>query len=614
MPGVITLVGFGFYVFLAWGHSHGQVSVLDEGLYLYKGYLFATGEYQPFQDFGPLTNHMPLSFLIPGYVQSLFGSGIRTGRMMAIALGLIMLFGLWLVTKRISGRWWASAAVWTIALNSALIKVYSQAVSQVLVVCMLVWVLVLVAGQKRSQWQILLGVLLSSILLFTRINMAPVLPILIAYIFWQYGKKTGVIALIWGSAAVIIGHSVYWPDILKLWAKWIPEGFSPLLSYYRLPSDVIPLWNPQIAMMNRIDSLQSSLKMHLISFAIVMGTSMILLIRGNKSEGNRDIASTWLIIAIFGSLFIAHAAVSLGLDYCVYCLRNYMAFFSPIGLIIIGIFSREIVEMAKPARSMLVLGLVSGIPFMLGFPLGRDLLETILKTDVTKISGFSVQPGTHELSVLLKNKSGLGVEALITVSQLIVYGILLLVPLITIMISLFGKKRTHHDHNSLAESIFSGLAALLVMEMLIANVYFTTGYSDFDCGADIIEANEDVGQYLESKVPEGSRVYWGVGRSPVPILYLPNRKIYPSQLNGDYTFMLSGESEVLERFGYWDAQLARSWLVEADYVLVEERVYSDIHLFGFDEKHYDEMIRTRPTNPCRADSSILIFRNLQGLE
>ena len=76
------------YLAQLWFHTHTQVSNLDEGNYLYKGYLFATGQYFPFQDYGPRTNHMPLSFLIPGYVQKWFGPGLRSGRYLAWFLGL----------------------------------------------------------------------------------------------------------------------------------------------------------------------------------------------------------------------------------------------------------------------------------------------------------------------------------------------------------------------------------------------------------------------------------------------------------------------------------------------------------------------------------------------
>ena len=60
LAGIVYLVQSVSLAFTQW-------SVIDEGNYIYKGWLFATGQYVPFQDYGPWTNHMPLSFLIFGY-------------------------------------------------------------------------------------------------------------------------------------------------------------------------------------------------------------------------------------------------------------------------------------------------------------------------------------------------------------------------------------------------------------------------------------------------------------------------------------------------------------------------------------------------------------------
>ena len=103
-----ALLGAGVYLIQAWSYAHSQASVMDEGLYLYKGFLFTEGVYPPFQDFGPLTNHMPLSFLVPGAFQQTFGPGLRTGRFAALALGMLMLLGLWLAGKPLGGRWVAA--------------------------------------------------------------------------------------------------------------------------------------------------------------------------------------------------------------------------------------------------------------------------------------------------------------------------------------------------------------------------------------------------------------------------------------------------------------------------------------------------------------------------
>ena len=100
-----------------WFYAHTQDSVLDEGLYLLKGYLFATGKYKPFQPYGPFTNKIPLAFLIPGYIQALFNPGLRTGRYFAIFLAVIFLVGVWIVAWRLGGKWWGVGAVFMIALT-----------------------------------------------------------------------------------------------------------------------------------------------------------------------------------------------------------------------------------------------------------------------------------------------------------------------------------------------------------------------------------------------------------------------------------------------------------------------------------------------------------------
>jgi hypothetical protein len=120
---ILAAIGGIIYFAQSWTFAHTQVSILDEGAYLLKGYLFATGKYWPFQDYGPWTNHMPLSFLIPGWVQVLFGPGLRTGRYFAIALGAVMLIGVWLVSRRFGNRWWSAALIWFLAVNIPIIKV-----------------------------------------------------------------------------------------------------------------------------------------------------------------------------------------------------------------------------------------------------------------------------------------------------------------------------------------------------------------------------------------------------------------------------------------------------------------------------------------------------------
>jgi len=605
LPLGVGLLGGLVYLILTMGHAHGQVSVLDEGLYLYKGYLFAKGDFQPFQDFGPLTNHMPLSFLIPGWVQLLFGPGIRTGRYFAILLGLMMLLGLWLITRRLANVWWANAAVWAVVINPALLKMYSQATSQVLIACMLIWTLFFVLGEDRKRWQILSGVALSGLLLLTRINLAPVLVILLIYVFWNYGRDMGILALIVGVLVVAIGHAFYWPEILKLWAKWIPQGWSPFLDSYRLSASAAPFWDPAIRPEARLDSLITSIRLHLISIVGFLGLSFTLIARKGLKWPSPRSGALWLLISLYMVLFTLHAAASLGSNYCVYCLRNYIAFFSPLGLILFVLMGEELRQSQAGYGIVIIFCILVIVPFALGMPLDSYLVGSILSTDVPRISGMSLQPGTIELGVLLHNRFGLEDEHLRTIGIILLYSFLILVPLLVQVVSKWRNSFT--QSNTPGSRFLAGALTLVLIELSLASIFFGNGYQEYDCGEDVILANEVAGKYLGTKIGADSLIYWGVGESPVPMLYIPNGSVFPPQLNGDYTFMLYGDSQELLRLGYWDQSLANDWIKEADYVLIDAIDYSQLRATSFEVEQYDEVNRTPPTNPCMLDSSIMIF-------
>src|SRR5512136_1033496 len=98
-----ALLGMAVYLVFSIHFANTQRSTIDEGLYLYKGYLFAKGIYHPFQDYGPRAEYSPLSYLIQGYIQLWFGPGLRTGRIFAIIVGILALLGLWAAARRLAG-------------------------------------------------------------------------------------------------------------------------------------------------------------------------------------------------------------------------------------------------------------------------------------------------------------------------------------------------------------------------------------------------------------------------------------------------------------------------------------------------------------------------------
>ncbi|HZW03252.1 MAG TPA: hypothetical protein VFF68_04960, partial [Anaerolineaceae bacterium] len=174
---------------------HTQRSSLDEGVYLVKGLLFATGQYLPYQPYGPYMHKLPLAFLIPGVVQAI-EPGIRSGRLFAFVLNLLLLLALFLTARRLAAgpAWqrtlWGGGVTWVMALNTGLLKIYTQAISEGLIACLLAWTLFFVLGPDRKPWQIAAGSFLAGVIVMTRENLLPLVPLVILYAAWTHGLRT----------------------------------------------------------------------------------------------------------------------------------------------------------------------------------------------------------------------------------------------------------------------------------------------------------------------------------------------------------------------------------------------------------------------------------------
>ena len=309
-PLFVALAGLVVYLVRAINYAFTQRSIVDEGLYLYKGYLFAQGIYKPFQDYGFWTQKAPLSYLVYGWVQQVFGPGLRTGRYFSIFLGALALLGLALVARRIGGRWWGAGVIWVVALNTVSIRYFSAAMSQSLVACLLMWMLFFTLGKERPRWQIVAGSLCAGIMVMARQNMAPVLIILPAYLVWQHGWKGGLLAAAMSLVPLIIVQAVYWPDMLKMWAPWLPESLTPFLDPWRLP----PIAVAQISSAGISSKFQSVLEGFRYHFAALTGgLAALLLWPAGKfwKDRNRSGDSIFLMI-LFLALLGFHLWAGLG--------------------------------------------------------------------------------------------------------------------------------------------------------------------------------------------------------------------------------------------------------------------------------------------------------------
>jgi hypothetical protein len=604
--GIVTLAQLIYF-------THTQYSVMDEGQYLYKGFLFASGRYTPFQDYGPLTNQMPFAFFLPGLIQMLFGPGLRAGRYFAVLLALLMVVALWLTGRRLSNRWLAAGLVWLVALNPATARMYSLAISEGTIACLVMLVLALTLGGKRPLWQLLLGGVLSGVIVMIRINLLPLPFFLVLYIVWQDGWKKGLWVALCGIATVLISHALFWPNILRLWTYWLPESLTPFLDVYRPPAGANPLYDPIVSTLDRLWSFANAFRFHFPAF---VGVFLVWAFWPPRAAWKRDehYRAAVFLSAVFIALFALHFWASLGKNYCVYCFPVYASFYSGIGLLLVAIvlpsWRLKLPRWRQVVPILMVYGVLVGAAFVFYanqdayiFP---DTARTLMAIQVPRVGGGRILPGTVDIWKLLTNLTGISYYKLLRIAD---FSPFLAICAAAEAVMAFLVWACSRLLRFTGQSVASGLLLALWLAgcLLLPTNLLANGWQSYDCGGNEIANYELVGEKLAQTIPAGAQIFWR-GYSPVNLLSLPEVGIYPSQLNGDYSFRLGGDSDALLRYGWWSEPLGRKWAAEADYLLVEEKYNRGWLQELLASGTYEEYARMPSHAPCRADASLIVYR------
>ena len=615
-PALFTILGFILYSFQLWIYAHSLLSNLDEGAYLYKGYLFVTGQYRIYQDYGPWSNHMPFSFLIPGVIQLIFGPGLESPRYFMIILAIFTLFGIWILSRRMGGLWWATVATWVYAINPTVIKMYSTAVSQGLTAFMLTWSLVLVLGAKRPIWQLMLGSCLASLMVMTRETMLPVLPILALYIFWEHGLKTGALSILVIGTTLIAIHGMFWPGILQVWGRVIPSKILPILKQWNLPKNAVAFLHPTTPLDTQMLSLFRTLRFHFPSLA--GGLASWLLWPKKKSWDHPSNYRTFVFLScLFVVLLGIHSWAVFTKNYCDYCLEGYLAFFSMLGfLIVVTSFSfwrRQLAVWHQTVIGLTIILLSAGI----GFGTFEDNRWGILDIGILRIilDPAHPSPGIVKVSDILINKFGLSLGDIRRLDPLLTgaaIGIVLL--LIGFSISQLVARRSKNRFQPLRNSPSIGYCALTISllcgTLFSPSPYLGGGKYVYDCGGDVLRSYRATGEYLRKLIPPGSLVYWRGGESVASLLYLPGVRVYPPQLNSKYSYYISGESDELLKLGFWNEELDRRWLREADFILIGSQNYVAWIKDYIDQPNEEQLPHSPPQVSCQPNSRIDIYKRL----
>src|ERR1044072_6153865 len=388
LAGFLTIAGFLAYVLQALEIARTKTSFLDEGLYLYKGYLFVNGLQTPFADYGMWTNHAILSFLIPGTIQKWFSPGLETGRYFMIFLSLFTLLGLWVFARRWGNAWWATGVVWVMALNPAEIKIHTLAISEGLVAALLVWIVVLVVGEKRPLWQVLLSAALTAPLVLTRENMAFVPPILFVYIFWQHGRRAGFLAMLCAAVLFLAGNVFYFPENLKFWATRLPDfPFSFLKSWERPNVGGTSLPEPEASNLYRmILYFLLTFRLHFVSLVSALTVWLLLPFHRMRPVSERMRAVIFLSVLLI-VLYIAHVQVAFFGEFCISCILLYVGYFDFLGLMLLVIAAPILLRQLTRVRQIVIFVVISFLILGIGFSSHEDLSSDFAKRMIEQLDG-----------------------------------------------------------------------------------------------------------------------------------------------------------------------------------------------------------------------------------
>ncbi|MBI5951804.1 MAG: glycosyltransferase family 39 protein [Chloroflexi bacterium] len=593
--GIVAFIGLAVYFIQAVAFAHTTVSNLDEGAYLLKGYLFASGEYHPFES-GIWTNKAPLSFLIPGYVQLLFGPGLRTGRYLAVFFGMMAVVGTWVAARRIGNRWLAAGAVWVFALSPMVIKMYSGGATQSTIACLLAWSLALSLGEKRPLWQLMLGGFFAGLMMTVRENTMPVLPLLAVYVFWQHGWKAAAGLLVSGLAIVAVVHAVYWPEILGLW-YWLPLIQLPVDAAYS--GGGANNWKPEISLDSRMLSIFQAVRFH---FAPLFGgaVSLLLMPRPSSWKSRTDFRAALFLFLLFGGLLYMHAMASVARNYCVFCFTPYIAFFNVAGILFLVVAMKSWNWRPSIAVQILLIFGVLVVTSGMGYSAFEEIGDSLLNLPAPRMRDFRILPGFVTWWDILSNKFHINYNSALRYASA-AFG--LFAGALILLLFYLVWRRVRRD-SSIKFGAFLA-SAFLALVLAISPVLHGSPAAR-DCSSDVIAANEQIGEHLRKVIPQGSLVYWGGGLSAAPLLYLPGVRIIPAQINNGYAFRSNGDTAELFKFGLWNEEMNREWKINADVFIIEGWRYSNWKQF-FDPQQFDELARSPLGTSCLEGTSLRIF-------
>jgi hypothetical protein len=479
--------------------------------------------------------------------------------------------------------------------------------------------LVLVVGPERKDWQIVLGVILAVVVVFTRINLAPFLPVVLFYIYWQHGSRIGHWAL--AAAVLLTVLIIVWlaPDIFNFWPirKGINLiGLQYLASEPPVDGSVLEEEDPYRAVFQfepdarqKLRSILDGFQIHYLSWMGLWGAVLGLpaFIKYRKEIPFKSIVFlTLLFLSLVG--FSIYGTILRG--YCVFCLRNYYAFFMPLGILL---FAVVIYAFYKSRERNYIPAVVTVLGFAgLGYAAAYKIGDDILALPIPWPGGEGWQ--TIELWAPFANKFGLSYDLLEWLLPILL-GALLGLVLVAVNFGAVRYLLVKKQGGIVPSQTVLGVGFAVLALLSNTVVIFDPVDMDLVCDNNVIDLYEEIGGQLSAAIPEDAFVFWHGGNATVLFLEIPQANVFPPLINMYSSFGYGGNKEELLWRGYWNEDAAVDWLETADFLIVNENYMeqgfvNDLIYAEIESGRYQWVLTTPVMQDCKLDEALLLYQRV----
>jgi len=299
-------------------------------------------------------------------------------------------------------------------------------------------------------------------------------------------------------------------------------------------------------------------------------------------------------------LYIAHLQVAFFGEFCISCILLYVGYFDFLGLMLLIIAAPILLRQLSSLRQAVIFAVISLLILGIGFSSHEDLSSDFAKRMIERLDGTYIW-GAMIHYISLPQLILFRVTFVLLVSVLV---ILLGTILLMLIYRRFKDRRLASGRiGILALNLFLILGLILSPTRVLGlgNDFFACG------GTDVLASYQRAGVALSQVIPPGSKIYWE-GRIPAIFLYMPDVQVYPPQLNHVHSYFIGGTSDVLLRYSQWNDDLARQWLAEADYIMVQntEKVYLTDEML--ESGQFVKVFSAPRAEKCRWQSVIQVYK------